>query len=179
MSTPQPPTEESDMIQLLPTVAEDLRDLLGWVGSEAEMVLWSGLTFSWPLDLEQLDASLARRQASRLIWTAFDHVAPTPVGHVSLALQDNGNTGRLGRVLVAPNTRHLGHGFAVTQAAVTAGFNETTIEVMTLGVYRHNTIARRLYEQLGFKTTMIVENSITVDGEPWDTIEMRLPRQRA
>jgi hypothetical protein len=57
MSTPQPPTEESDMIQLRPTVAEDLPDLLGWVDSEAEMVLWSGLTFSWPLDLEQLDAS--------------------------------------------------------------------------------------------------------------------------
>jgi ribosomal protein S18 acetylase RimI-like enzyme len=47
---------------------------------------------------------------------------------------------------------------------------------LTLGVYRHNTIARRLYEQLGFKTTLIVEHSVTIDGEPWDNIEMRLPR---
>ena len=165
------------MIQLRPTVARDLPDLLGWVGSEAEMVLWSGPTFSWPLDLEQLDAYLAESPASsRLVWTAFDQVKPAPVGHVGLALQDNGNTGRLGRVLVAPNARHLGYGLAVTEAAVTAGFNETTIEVMTLGVYRHNTIARRLYEQLGFKTTLIVENSVTIDGEPWDNIEMRLPR---
>lgn len=59
---------------------------------------------------------------------------------------------------------------------MTAGFNDTTIEVMTLGVYRHNTIARRLYEQLGFRTSVIVENSVTIDGEPWDNIEMRLPR---
>ena len=165
------------MIQLRPTVAGDLPDLLGWVGSEAEMVLWSGPTFSWPLDLEQLGSYLAEGPASsRLVWTAFDYVEPAPVGHVGLALQDNGNTGRLGRVLVAPNARHLGYGRAITQAAVTAGFNETTIEVMTLGVYRHNTIARRLYEQIGFKTTLIVENSVTIDGEPWDNIEMRLPR---
>jgi RimJ/RimL family protein N-acetyltransferase len=167
------------MIQLRPTVAGDLPDLLGWVSSEAEMVLWSGPTFSWPLDLEQLDASLKCRESSRMIWTAFDHVAPTPVGHASLALQDNGHTGRLGRVFVAPNARHLGHGRAVTRAAVTAGFNETSIEVVTLGVCRHNNIARRLYEQLGFKTTTIVENSIAVDGEPWDTVEMRLQRHRA
>jgi len=47
---------------------------------------------------------------------------------------------------------------------------------MTLGVYRHNILARRLYEQLGFKTTAIVENSVTIDGAPWDNIEMRLLR---
>ena len=165
------------MIQLRPTVAGDLPDLLGWVGSEAEMVLWSGPTFSWPLDLEHWAPTWRKAPPQAgLVWTAFDHVEPAPVGHVGLALQDNGNTGRLGRVLVAPNARHLGYGRAITQAAVTAGFNETTIEVMTLGVYRHNTIARRLYEQIGFKTTLIVENSVTIDGEPWDNIEMRLPR---
>ena len=98
------------------------------------------------------------------------------MGHVSLAFQNNGKTGRLGRVLVAPNARHLGHGRAVTQAAVTAGFNESRIDAMTLGVYRHNTIARHLYEQLGFKTTAILENSVTVNGEPWDNIEMRIQR---
>jgi len=170
-------TEKSDMIQLRSTVARDLPDLLGWVGSEAGMILWSGPTFSWPLDLEQLDTYLAESPAaSRLVWTAFDHVEPAPVGHFGLALQGNGDTGRLGRVLVAPNARHLGYGRAVTQAALTAGFNETTTEVMKLGVYRHNSIGRRLYEQLGFKTALIVENSVTIDGEPWDNIEMRLPR---
>ena len=131
------------MIQLRSTVAEDLPKVLGWVGSEAEMVLWSGPTFSWPLDLEQLDIYLAESHAkSRLVWTAFDPVAPAPVGHVTLAIRDNGNTGRLGGILVAPTTRHL-------------------------------------YEQLGFKTTAIVENSVTINGEPWDNVEMRLPRHGA
>jgi len=141
------------------------------------MVLWSGPTFSWPLDLHQLDDYLAESAATgRLVWTAFDYDEPAPIGHVGIALQDNGNTGRLGRVLIAPNARRLGYGRAVTQAAIAAGFNETTIEVMTLGVYRQNTIARSLYEQLGFKTTLIVENSVTIDGDAWDNIEMQLPR---
>ena len=167
------------MIELRPSVSQDLPDLLGWVSSEAEMVLWSGPKFSWPLHVEQLDVYLAESRAgTRLVWTASDSFSKTPVGHVSLAFQDNGKTGRLGRVLVAPKARHAGHGRAVTQAAVTAGFNESGIDAMTLGVYRHNTIARHLYEQLGFKTTAIVENSVTVNGEPWDNIEMRLPRHR-
>jgi RimJ/RimL family protein N-acetyltransferase len=56
------------MIQLRPTVTEDLPDLLGWVSSEAEMVLWSGPRFSWPLDVEQLDAYLAESRAgTRLV----------------------------------------------------------------------------------------------------------------
>ena len=106
------------------------------------MVLWSGPRFSWPLDVEQLDAYLAESRAgTRLVWTASDSVSAAPLGHVSLAFQNNGKTGRLGRVLVAPNARHVGHGRAVTQAAVTAGFNESRIDAMTLGVYRHNTIA--------------------------------------
>ena len=61
---------------------------------------------------------------------------------------------------------------------MTAGFNETSIEAITLGVYRHNTIARDLYEQLGFTTTATVENSITINGKPWGNLEMRLPRHR-
>ena len=167
------------MIQLRPTVAEDLPDLLGRVNSEAEMVVWSGPTFHWPLNLEQLNAYLAESPAaSRLVWTAHDNVSAEHIGHASLALQDNGNIGRLARVLVAPNARHLGHGRAVTQAAVTAGFNETSIEAITLGVYRHNTIARDLYEQLGFTTTATVENSITINGKTWGNLEMRLPRHR-
>jgi len=165
------------MIQLRPTVGEDLPDLLRWVGSEAQMVLWSGPKFSWPLDVEQLEAYLTESRAgTRLIWTASDSRSAAPVGHVSLAFQDNGTTGRLGRVLVAANARHLGHGRAITQAAVTAGFDQSSIEALTLGVYRHNTIACHLYEQLGFKTTAIMKSSVTVDGEPWDNIEMRLPR---
>jgi RimJ/RimL family protein N-acetyltransferase len=177
---PRHRAEESDLIQLRPTVAEDLPELLGWIGSEAEMVLWSGPSFSWPLDREQLGAYLAEGHArKRLLWTASDSVSAARVGHVSLALQDNGNTGRLGRILIAPTARHLGHGRVVTQAAVTAGFHQTRIDVMTLGVYRHNTIARHLYEQLGFKTTTTVENSATVNGKPWDNIEMRLPRPGA
>jgi RimJ/RimL family protein N-acetyltransferase len=171
--------EKPDMIQLHPTVPEDLPDLLGWVGSEAQMVLWSGPNFSWPLDLEKLDAYLAESHAgTRLAWTAPDPDSATPVGHVSLTLQDHGRTGRLGRVLVAPNARHVGHRRAVTQAAVTAGFAEGRIDAMTLGVYRRNTTARHLYEQLSFKTTAIVENAATVNGKPWDHIEMRLPGHR-
>ena len=99
------------MIQLRPAVGEDLPDLLGWVSSEEQMVLWSGPKFSWPLDVEQLDAYLAESRAgTRLVWTASDSRSAAPVGHVSLAFQHNGTTGRLGRVLVSPNACHLVHG---------------------------------------------------------------------
>jgi hypothetical protein len=75
------------------------------------------------------------------------------VGHASLALKAEGAVGRLGRVLVDPARPGEGQGRALVTSAVTAGFEQTRIDSMTLGVYRHNTAAHRLYESIGFLAT--------------------------
>ncbi len=48
---------------------------------------------------------------------------------------------------------------------------------MTLGVYRRNTAAHRLYESIGFLATQTTIAATKVGDRSWDLIEMQLPRR--
>jgi RimJ/RimL family protein N-acetyltransferase len=166
------------VIELRPTVVEDLQLLLRWISSEEEMRLWSGPGFLWPLSTGQLHAYFEQsRSGLRLLWSAVTTQDGALVGHTSLAIQAQGATGRLGRVLVDPGRRGQGLGRALVTAAVAAGFAQTRIDTMTLGVYRHNTPAHRLYESIGFSSTQTTIAATTVADQSWDSIEMQLPRR--
>ena len=166
------------MIELRPAVVEDLPHLLKWVSSEEEMRVWSGPGFRWPLSASQLPAYFEEsRSGQRLLWSAVAMKDGALVGHASLALKAESAIGRLGRVLVDPARRGEGLGRALVTSAVTAGFVQTRIDTMSLGVYRHNTAAHRLYESIGFLATQTTIAATTVGDRSWDSIEMQLPRR--
>jgi RimJ/RimL family protein N-acetyltransferase len=166
------------VIELRPTVVEDLKPLLNWISSEEEMRLWSGPGFLWPLNADQLRAYFEESTSGRrLLWSAVTIGDGALVGHASLAIQAQGAIGRLGRVLIDPAHRGTGLGRALVTSAVAAGFTQTKIDTMTPGVYRHNTPAYRLYEDLGFFATQTTIATTTVADQSWDCIEMQLPRR--
>jgi RimJ/RimL family protein N-acetyltransferase len=166
------------VIELRPSVVEDLPHLLKWVSSEEEMRVWSGPGFLWPLSTNQLRAYFEEsRSGQRLLWSADAIKDGALVGHASLALKAEGAVGRLGRVLVDPARRGEGLGRALVTSAVTAGFAQTRIDTLTLGVYRHNTAAHQLYESIGFLATQTPIAATTIGDRSWDSIEMQLPRR--
>lgn len=59
----------------------DLDVFLSWVPDEEAMVLWSGPTFSWPLDRLQLERYLTN--VHRRYWTGTDEITGAIVGHGS------------------------------------------------------------------------------------------------
>ncbi|GGN43458.1 hypothetical protein GCM10012285_24890 [Streptomyces kronopolitis] len=81
---------------------------------------------------------------------------------------------RLGRVLIAPAARGRGLGETLVTLTVERAFGELGLPLLDLGVWAHNTPARRIYEKLGFPTQRITENVVEVDGVPWATVRMRL-----
>lgn len=93
----------------------------------------------------------------------------------SLALKAESAIGRLGRVLVDPAQRGEGLGRALVTSAVTAGFAQTRIDTMTLGVYRHNTAAHRLYESIGFLATQTTIAATTVGDRSWTASRCNYP----
>lgn len=158
------------------TTPADLPALFGWIGSEAELVQWSGPAFTWPLSLAQLRASLDdAADEGRLVWTA--ETGGAPIGHAAVVRTDEARVGRLGRVLVAPDRRGQGHGAALVVAAVSEGFAATGVDVMTLGVYEHNSVARRIYEALGFVPTGS-SKLVAVGDETWCSVELACHRER-
>ena len=160
-------------MRLRETVPADLDILLGWVPSEADMVLWSGRTFTWPLDRGQLESYLHNDQ--RRYWTGLDPESGHPVGHASLLVDADAAMMRLGYVLLDPAARGRGLGRELIREAVRTGFETTEVPAMKLGVYSHNVLARRVYEDLGFKETGQV-GSTEVNGQPWHAMEMEWPR---
>ncbi|MGQ1799005.1 GNAT family N-acetyltransferase [Kocuria oceani] len=160
-------------MQLRPTTPEDLEVLRTWVPTEADMVLWSGPTFTWPLNRAQLDTYLT--DGRRRFWSGIAGTAGRMSGHGSLLVDDAAGTMRLGCVIVDPALRGHGLGRGFVTAAVHEAFRISDLPVLTLGVYANNAAARRLYGTLGFRETGLVRDT-KVDGHIWHALEMERPR---
>lgn len=60
-------------------------------------------------------------------------------------------------------------------AAVHEAFRISDLPVLTLGVYAHNAVARRLYGSLGFRETGLVRDT-RVGEHIWHVLDLERPR---
>jgi len=139
------------------------------------MVLWTGPTFSWPLDRFQLETYLTN--VNRQYWTGIDETSGAVVGHGTLLLDDEARACRLGSVIVDPGRRGEGLGRTLMELLKATAFGITTVTELTLGVIAHNSPARRLYESLGFQGSGVVRRT-PMGEQMWDVISMRQSRER-
>lgn len=160
-------------MQLRSTVRTDLRILLSWVPTETDMWMWSGPTFTWPLDDGQLERYLDDDR--RLYWTALDPDSRVAAGHASLLVDHDAKAMRIGFILLDPGLRGRGLGKELTETVVRAGFEATELPVMKLGVYAHNARARDVYKTLGFEETGLVLDT-EIGSEIWQALEMERHR---
>ena len=132
----------------------------------------SGPTFIWPLEYTQLARYF--HNPNRSYWSAVDADSHELVGHASLLRDNDADLMRIGFIIVNPEHRGRGVGRELVDAVIHEGFQTSTIPVMKLGVYAHNTAALNLYESLGFSKTGVVFQT-AVDQEPWEVLEMTRP----
>ena len=164
------------MIELRPARWDDLCLLPTWITSPEQLRIWAGPSLPWPLTEPALRAYADQPSDVQLIWTAVTVPHAEPVGHACLLVREGGSQGRLSRVLVDPARRGEGLGRALVATAVRTAFAATGIDTLTLGVYRHNVAAVRLYESGGFTEGGRAPAAFEVDGERWTAIEMVLTR---
>lgn len=160
-------------MRLRATSVGDFHCIMRWVTTYRDMVMWSGPTFTWPLNIAQLEKSLTNER--RTWWTGIDLETGRAFGFASLLVDHESQSMRLGYIITDPAVRGQGRGRALVEAAVVRGFEVTDFPSMTLGVYAHNHRALGLYENLGFEPT---EASIetAVGGETWQAVEMAISR---
>lgn len=159
---------------LRPTSVTELDVFLSWIPDEEAMLLWSGPTFSWPLDRFQLETYLT--DVHRQYCTGIDESTRAIVGHGSL-LFDNEARCRLGFIIVDPGRRGEGLGRKLMGLLTAAAFETKAISELTLGVYAHNSPARSLYESLGFQGSEVVMR-MPVGDQVWEVISMKQSRER-
>jgi ribosomal protein S18 acetylase RimI-like enzyme len=143
----------------------------GWVNSVSEVFLFAGPSLSWPLSAEQMFSVIEaqQRQVSVLV---VDGV-PVAMGSV----QPIPGAVRIGWVLVDPGRRGQGWGRVVFSHLLELAIRDPHAELVTLGAYEHNVVARSLYFELGFTDTETRRVS-RVEGSDWVSVEMEYhPRQ--
>ncbi|AOM84053.1 GNAT family N-acetyltransferase [Salisediminibacterium beveridgei] len=169
-------------IQLKRFHQNDIPQLLSWIDSAAFCMQWGGPSFQWPLTKEQLQTYIKENdgeEPERLIFKAVDGETGETVGHISLGKLDRGNkTGRIGKVLVG-NPDHRGKGIAgqMVTAICRIGFEELSLERISLGVFDFNAAAVRAYERVGFRQEGLMRSFRQVGQERWNLIEMAMLKE--
>lgn len=143
---------------------EDAAVIVGWFPSRRDAVWWGGPTVCDPLTAEWLVAQFA--SSSFWVWTDRDNVIQAMAG---LKAMPDG-TAYLNRFAIAPAMR--GKGLSARLMAELIGIARTRGDTaMSLWVYGSNTIARRVYDRLGFG--IVTQRDVPEDASGM-SINMRL-----
>jgi RimJ/RimL family protein N-acetyltransferase len=141
----------TDRFALRRCVDADYRAILDWIPDAAELYLFTGTRFTWPLTLEQLESLAETPRWTD--WTLVEASTPLePLGHVELAFVDGPEappTARISRVLVSPAQRGRGLGGVLAGLALEKA-RELGAAQVELAVIAGNAPAERIYERLGF-----------------------------
>ena len=122
---------------------DDAQQASTWIVDAEGTLLFAGPALPHPWSAEDLLATrnqgwqvFALRQADRAVGIGSIHT--------------NAERAHLGRLLVDPNCRGQGLGKALVLELLDHA-HQLGFQRVTLNVYEHNTIARQLYEKLGFR----------------------------
>lgn len=158
----------------------DFDDLISVVPDAAFVLQWAGPQYVFPLDREQLAATLAKTEGEYPSARMYKAVLPDgesgrffTVGHVQLLDIDRQyGVCVLGRVLIFPEHRGKGLGVAMVDAALREAFDNLGLKEVMLAVFDFNEPALRTYRGRGFENFDHGEHKFA--GEPWGYTRMSL-----
>lgn len=166
------------MIELTDFTTNDISELMTWIKSEDELVLWAGSRFKWPFDRRQMEDYMTRRLANNLQYTIFKAVDPktkATIGHIELATIDFTNlSATVVHVLIKPDLRNKGYGREMVKKVLEYGFNFLNLHRIDLVVFDFNRQAIACYQKLGFKEEGLMRDTKRVGNSYWSMYLMSM-----
>lgn len=167
------------MIELQYFTPSDFEQLMEWSGDAAFLLQWAGPQFKYPLSEDQLmqyiEGANDPLKSDRLIYKAVDLQSGKAVGHISLRIERENRSGRIGRVLVgSSHTRGTGVGLQMIRAVLKVGFDDLKLHRISLGVFDFNHAAIRCYEKAGFVREGLLRDVRKYQDSYWSLIEMSM-----
>jgi ribosomal protein S18 acetylase RimI-like enzyme len=130
-----------------------------------------GSTFEFEDKLD-LDWFAGRLENSHVLGAFRDGELVGTVGFAIQQGQKNAHKGRLWGMYVRPNSRNLGVGRLLVNAALEVAGE--TVELIQLSVVRDNRLARRLYESVGFVEFGMEQKASKLGDKYYDEAHMAL-----
>jgi len=155
---------------------KDIPALLDWIkGSDAEFLIqFAGSKYRFPLDEKQLLDTLYDK--SILVFKAIDETTGVMIGHCKLMKIDLPNkSANIGRVLIKPNKRGLGYGYAMLKELIIYATSVLKLKHLNLRVFDFNQSAIRCYLKLGFVESKREEVFFPAINQTWNCITMEYP----
>jgi RimJ/RimL family protein N-acetyltransferase len=162
------------MIYFKKFTAADIPQLIKWInaGSEEDMFRWSGITFTFPINKDQLSLYAGETDAEIYsIWT-YDNL---PCGHAALRKIDNDHrSARIGKLFIAPEYRGLGITPVILQKLLYHSFYVLNLNRVGLGVFADNERALSIYQKFGFHIDGTLREYRRINERYLDLIEMSI-----
>jgi len=172
----------SILIRLQKFVRSDFDKLIAEVPDARFLLQWSGPKYNHPLDIAQLNDTLAKttgEQPSYKVFKAVQVNTSETVGHIQLMDIDyNAANCVLGRVLIFQDHRGNGFGKAIVESAIKDAFENIGMNEITLGVFDFNTSAIATYKSTGFVEYQFNEGIREFQTEKWNIIKMKLHKDK-
>jgi len=161
------------MIILKTFEKKDIPELLDWMKySDAEFLIqFAGPKYRFPLDEKQLLDTLYDK--SILVFKAIDETTGAMIGHCQLMRIDLRNkSASIGRVLIKPNDRGLGYGYAMLKELINYAASILELKQLNLRVFDFNQSAIRCYLKLGFVESKRKDVVFREINKTWNYITM-------
>jgi len=155
---------------------KDIPELLDWMkDSDAEFLIqFAGSKYRFPLDEKQLLDTLYEK--SILVFKAIEETTGAMIGHCQLMKIDlPHNSATIGRVLIKPDKRNLGYGYAMLKELINYAKSVLSLQQLNLRVFDFNQSAIRCYLKLGFVESKREEVFFPAINQTWNCITMDCP----
>ena len=125
--------------------AEDLHIIMNWIRDEKSCRIWAGPGLRFPFVWDRLITDLGFFTYDTYV-LADNKDNPVGLGQII----DRDGHQHLARILVNPDCRGLGYGRVLCNKLIERGRSQNKNKPFSLNVNRHNKVAIKLYESLGF-----------------------------
>ena len=168
------------MIRLQIFKESDFNQLIAEVPDARFLLQWSGPKYIYPLDVSQLQDTLAKTTGDELSYKVFKVIRSNTsetVGHIQLMNIDYSTKScALGRALIFSGHRGKGFGKVMARLAVKDAFEHLGLHEITLNVFDFNESAIATYESTGFVEYQSNKGAQKFQNETWNVIKMKLSK---
>jgi RimJ/RimL family protein N-acetyltransferase len=163
-------------MKLSPFKQKNIREILSWIKTEADMIQWAGSKFSWPLTQKQFREHLKSSKAQYPTLYPFGlYKGNKIIGYCEISdYRRYHHSAMLSRVLISPKNRNKGLGELMLKEILHYGFNELNLNRIGLGVFDFNVPAIRCYTKAGFVYEGTMRQSAKACNEYWSCQIMSL-----
>lgn len=171
------------MIKLRRFGEGDIERLIKWIPDDRFLLQWAGPKYKFPLDAEQLLATLKATEGPyphHLMFAAVCQTSGEVIGHIELmGIDYEKSSAHLGRVLIGnPEHRSKGYGKEMVRETIRFAFDTLNLSTISLCVFDFNIEAITAYEAVGFVEFDRKPNARRYKNEHWTLVFMHCLRQK-